>query len=167
MKSSPRHAGLSAAERSWKSAAYPEGGKLLCTHFPEVKPGEVYESDTPGERFRDTLDQMGRGGTQKKEPGRVLGTVYQNPEQFEEVGPALDFIDDHQPREFLQSPQRCIQPTDINRVLKVEIGAWFVLRDHLRQSCLAALARTQKGCDWVNAENTSNALERVRARNHR
>ena len=46
-------------------------------------------------------------------------------------------------------------------------GTPLRLRDHPGKSCLAALARTQKSCDWVNAENTSNALERVRARNHR
>jgi len=55
----------------------------------------------------------------------------------------------------------------LNRVLKVEIDVWFVLRDHLRKSCLAALARAQKSRDWVNAENTGNALERVRTRDHR
>ena len=164
----PRHAGRFAGgqKRAWKSASHPEGGGLLCSHFPEVKPGEIYESDSPGERFRYTLDQMGRGGTQNKEPGRVMWPIHQNPEQFEQVGPALDFVDNDQPRKSLQRPQRRIQPTDINRVLKIEIGAWFALRDHPRKGCLAALTRTQKSRDGVNAENTGNALERIRARYH-
>ena len=139
---------------------------MLRTHFPEVESGEVYESDSAGERFRYPFDQMGRGGTQKKEPGRVLWPIHQNPEQCEQVGTALDFIDNDQPREFLQSHQRRIQPADINRVLKVEIGTRFVLRDHPRKRCLAALARPQKSRDRVNAENTVNALERVRTWDH-
>jgi hypothetical protein len=51
-------------------------------------------------------------------------------------------------------------------VLKVEVGAWFVLRDHPRESGLAALAGTQESRDWVNPENTGNALERVRTGDH-
>jgi len=69
---------------------------LLPIHFPKVKPGEIYESDSPRKRFRYTLDQVGRSGTQKKEPGRIPGPVRQDPEQFEQFGPALDLIDDDQ-----------------------------------------------------------------------
>ena len=43
-------------------------------------------------------------------------------------------------------------------MLKVEIGVWFVLRDHPRKRGLAALARTQKSRNGVNAENAGNAL---------
>jgi len=45
---------------------------------------------------------MGRGGTQKKESGRILWPIHQNPEQCEQVGPALYFIDDDQ--KFASTP---------------------------------------------------------------
>lgn len=164
----PSHAGgfIRGKKRSWKSAAQPKTGALLRTHFSKVKPGQVYESDAPGKRLRHTSDQVRGSGAEQKESGFVRDPIRQNPQQFEKVGLSLNFVNDHQTSKLLQHPQGRRQSTDVNRILKIEIRAWFALHDHLGQSRLAALARAEESHDRMDTESTGNLIKNIRAWDH-
>jgi len=134
--------------------------RALCSHTPLLR-GQTrkdHESDTAGKRFRYTSGQVWRGRAKEKEAGRIVGPVNQHPEQFEEVGSSLNFVDDYQTGEFFQCPHGCRQSADVHSVFEIKIGGWFTLRDLPRKCGFAALARTQEGCNWVNAEGSINAF---------
>jgi hypothetical protein len=101
---------------------------------------------------------MWRGRAKKKELCRIVGSIHQHPEQFEKIGPSLNLVDDNQTGEFFQCPHGRRQSPDVYRVLEIIIGGRFAVRDHPRKCGLAALARTQKGCNRMNAEGFKNAL---------
>jgi len=109
---------------------------------------------------------MGGSGAQEKKPGRVLRPIYQNPQQCEQVGSSLNFVDDHQSGKFLQRPHGSGQTADVNRVFKVEIGARLALCDHPSERGLPALARAKKGRYRMDPEDSGNAVECMRTWNH-
>jgi len=55
----------------------------------------------------------------------------------------------------------------MNGVFKVEIGAWFVVRDHSCQGGLSTLARAKKGHDGMDAKGLVNAFQCMGTGNHR
>jgi hypothetical protein len=131
---------------------------MLHAHFSEVEPGEIDESDATREGLRYPFGQVWRGRAKEKKPGRTVGPIHQYPEQFEEIGPSLNLVDNYQTGEFFQCPHGRRQSADVHRILKIVISGRFTLPDHLRKSSLATLAWTQKGCNRVNTESFGNAL---------
>jgi hypothetical protein len=78
--------------------------------------------------------------------------------QFKQVRAALNFIDNYQTGETLEHPQGSRQSSKINRVLQVEISAWFALCHHPGKSGLATLSWTQEGGDRMDSEGIGNAI---------
>jgi hypothetical protein len=79
------------------------------------------EPDSPGEALGDSPNQMRRGAPEYEEPRWRSRPVCQDPQQLEKLRLALDFIDDHQPSESFQRQLGSRQPSEVDRVLEVEI----------------------------------------------
>jgi hypothetical protein len=65
-----------------------------------------------------------RRGSQHEEAGAAARAVDQDPKQVEQVGPALNLVDDDETRQGAQRLERGLEPAEVERVLEVEdLGA--------------------------------------------
>ncbi len=66
---------------------------MLQTDFPKLKTCQIYESNSAGQIFRNTLNQMRRCRAQQKKSGILTRSIHKYPEQLETVpvffGPRL------------------------------------------------------------------------------
>ncbi len=98
----PAHAGGvgGGEETVGKSAAEPEG-VLGVIDFENREAGELFVGDATGEGFGGLLEQVERGGPEDKElAGGASGaamTVDDAAQDLEEVGSALNFVEDDEP----------------------------------------------------------------------
>ena len=145
-------------ERRRKSTAQPKLIALLHADFSEIETGEVNESYAASQRFRHAFYEVRRGRPEDKKSDRVLGSIHQNSQQFEEIGPPLDLVNYGQAGEWFQRRHGRRQSANIDGVLQIKIGARLALGDQPGECSFAALAWTQKSSDRVNTEGMGNAV---------
>jgi len=88
--------------------------------------------------------EIRRSAAENQESRGERPAVGQHPQQREEVRPALDFINDHQPFERAQGRLRLAQSGEALRVLQVEVVERVRRHQTAGQRGLAALARAQQ-----------------------
>ena len=81
----------------------------------------------------------------RKRAGRVRA-IRQDSQQGEQVRPALNLVDDHEPREWAERLPRRLQAGQIQGVFEIEIGV-SPRGQFSGQGGLAALAGTEQGSD--------------------
>lgn len=84
----------------------------------------------------------------------MVRTVYQHPEQLEQRGLSLYFIDDDQAGERFKHGQRRREPTHVHRIFQIEVRGRLLLSDHPCHGGLAALPWTQQGNNRMDRQLT-------------
>jgi hypothetical protein len=124
--------------------------------------------DPPGERLGTLAQQRRRGAAQDQEAGLAPRAVHQHPEDLEEVGAALDLVDDDKPGQALQRQHRFGQAREVIRIIEVEPVSLLVPRigEGARQGGLSDLARTENRHDGMGAEEPRDLREVRRPIDH-
>jgi len=100
--------------------------------------------EAPGQRFRDAADESRRCRAEQKETSRILRPIDEDAEELEQIGSALHFINDDEPRQLLERRHGSRESAEIDRVLEVEELAGRAPRNHPCESRLPALAGAEK-----------------------
>ena len=85
-----------------KPAAPPEPGEVVGVQFSQRKACHVNEGYPPREAFAAFLGELRRGAAEDEKTRGRRRAVGKHTEQGEEVGPALDLVEDDQPLERAQ-----------------------------------------------------------------
>ena len=155
-----------------KSAPPPESAPIRRGRFGDVEPGQLDHAHAPGERLGRAPQQPGRSASEQQEARRDIAPIKQHAQRLEELGIALDLVDDDETRQRRKRLLRRLQALPIGRPLKIEerrgrifaraAGVGTIL---LRERRLAALAWPGEGDRWVDAKGPRDSLRCLRAWN--
>ena len=110
----------SRQERAREPTPQPEPFQVV--HIGEVEAIEFVERDASGERLRRLTQEFGRSAPQYEEAGLRAGTVREDAQELEDVGQAVDFVQNHETLERPQFQPGIVQPREIGGILEVEPG---------------------------------------------
>jgi len=81
-----------------KYRAAPEANNIgaASSRFVRTKTGKLDEFDPTSKGLRNILDKVGRCTPQNQKPSLVFWAVDQHPQNAEQLGHCLNFIDDHE-----------------------------------------------------------------------
>jgi hypothetical protein len=118
-------------------------------HRPE--PAQGLSGDADAELRDVTLENGADVVLTPQHAGGVAGGE-ERPEQFEQVGPPLNLVDDDEPREAFQRLERGRETPEIERVLEVERLCTSAGGEGPGQRRLARLTRTDERHGRVDAK---------------
>jgi len=98
-----------------KPAAPPEPGEVVGVQFTQGKACHVNEGHAAGEAVAALLEELRRGAAEDKKTRGRRRAVGKHTEQGEEVGPALDLVEDDQPLQRAQGQFWIAETGQINR----------------------------------------------------
>ena len=139
-------------ERLRKPATKPERVEAVETDFGAVEATQVDKPHPARQRLRHALDQVERGAAQDEKAGRRARAIRQDAQQREQVGPALDLVDDDEPGERAERLPRCVQAGQVQGIFEIEVGVWPG-RQIPGQGRLAALAWAEQRGDTKRARD--------------
>lgn len=111
--------------------------------------------DAARERFRRLADEIRRGAADHQEPGRPRPAVRQHAKDGEQVGPALQLVDDDQAAQLVQHEARVFQqPIEVGGAFEVQPmrPARILAGDLTSEGRLADLTRPQDRDDRKRAK---------------
>ena len=145
-------------ERARVSAAAPQIGQPARIDLDRLESRELDVLDPAGQRLGRLTQQVGPGTAEDQEPAPIV-SVDQDPQEREQFGPALHFIDDDDARNGLQRRHRLVEAGEVERVFKVEVAGRVGRNDLPRQSRLSALPRAHDGDDRSAGKCVSDRLQ--------
>ena len=86
-----------------------------------LESGKLQVLDPSGQRLGRLAEQIGPGAAEDQEPAPGV-RVDQDPQDREQVGPALHFVDHGNSGDGLQRGHRLVQTCEIERIFEVEIA---------------------------------------------
>ena len=133
--------------------------RLAVVHLGEAEAVEFVERNPSGERLRGLPQEFGRSAPQHEEAGRRTGTVRENAQELEDVGQAVDFVQDHETLERPQLQPRIVQPREVGGILEVEPGHGLGVRRRQLpgERGLPHLPRAQQGDDGELSQQQADA----------
>jgi hypothetical protein len=108
-----------------EAAAEPEAGELVGAGFVKAERVEFVIDDAAGKGFSAALEEFRGGGAEEEEPGGIAGTVGEDAEGVEDVGEALDFVDDDEAAEITEAEERVLDAGEVGGAFKVEDAAAY------------------------------------------
>ena len=113
----------------------------------QTEPGQFDEFHATGEGLGDAADEVRRGAAEDQEARVGIWTVDQNPEDVEQVGRALDLVQDDEAGKRTQHHLGIGEAAQVYLGFEIEAGRLACFGEGAGQRRLAALARSQQGGD--------------------
>jgi hypothetical protein len=153
--------------RARVAAAQPEPAPSIFADFRQVEAGHVDEPHSSGKRLGNTADKIGRSTSKQEELRRAVGPIGKWPEDGEEFGDALNFVEDHQSEEWLQGKVGLVHLCPASGCFQVdELGREKPLCDIPGQRGLPALAWAEEQADGVVDKRPFDFLHDERSVDH-
>ena len=146
-------------ERARESAPAPQIGQPVLVDLDRLESGQLQVLDTSGQRLGRLPQQVGPGAAEDQEPAPGV-SVDQDPQDREQVAPALHFIDDGNSGNGLQRGHRLVQTCEIERIFEVEVRGRVGRHDLPRQGRLPALPGSHDGDDRCAVQRMPDGLQR-------
>ena len=149
-----------------KAPALPEGFLRIGRQFAQIEAAHFDDFDAPGQRLGSLSRKIGRSATKNQKRRRLLRTVGQHAQHWEERGLALRFINHHQTPQALQRRHGLLQEMGDDRIFQVEVLR-VSGRHHLAgESGLAALTGAKQSHHGTPSQGLPNSLKIMLPRNH-
>ena len=136
---------------------------------PEIGEAKAFQREglqPAGQRFGGLAEQVWRGAAQNQETRRQGPAICQDAQQGEQLGAALDFVNDDQSLEWAQRGFRFGQPGQTGRGFEVEIVKGIRLDEFAGEGGFATLARAEKPHHPAAFQRGADGLGIGGSRNH-
>jgi hypothetical protein len=155
-------------KRRREAATQPQPVELVRPCLVEMETVEGVESNPAGQGLRGLAEKFGRSAAEDEETGLSWTAVGKNPQEGEEVRPALYLIDDYKTPEIGKGKPRISKPCKIGRILEVEAlpECAALFQDIHGKGCLSYLPGSQNGYDGKLSKQVKNDLSMSMARYH-
>lgn len=131
-------------ERSRKTTASPEQILLVRAHFREREASDADALNTTGETLRALPLELPRRTPENEEACRRGWAIHQDPQDWKEIRPTLDLVDDDQPFKIPEGGHGLAQPRETRRILQVKVVGRVKIEQLARERGLAALSWTRE-----------------------
>jgi hypothetical protein len=141
-------------KRAGEAPPDPEAIELLVPYLHQRQRIQAHERHPASKRLGDAVDD-GRGrAAEQQESRRQRLPVGQHTKVGEDLGLALDFVNDHEPGQPVQGERQVLEPREVSHVLEIEIvgGPLPCRGERTGEGRLADLARAEEGDDRVVAQ---------------
>jgi hypothetical protein len=133
-----------------------------------MKTVESVKSNPARQGLGGLAEKFGRSAAEDEETGCYWTAVGKNPQEGEEVRPALYLVDDHKTPEIGKGKPGIGKPCKVGRILQVEAlpGGTSFFQDIHGKSCLSYLPCSQNSHDWKLSKQVKNDLSMSMTRYH-
>jgi len=130
-----------------KAASSPKAVERLGAHLVQSESGQRDGLQPSRQRLGRLPEQVGARAAEDQKPCGQRAPVGQDAQEREEVGPALDFINDDHATQRPQGRHRLGQAGEASRIFQVEVSRGIGRYDLTGNRGLARLARPHQGGD--------------------